>query len=78
MISAWFAIFEALVLLVLMCLSCRICYFWGIQDGAFNHHLPIVRREMMVCNMERALEIFEAEDGPVKPVKFKDEAFNGG
>lgn len=55
----------------------RVCYLLGVQDGAFHHHLPVVRREMLRFNKARAQEIFEDEDGAVNPVTFRS-TFNGG
>lgn len=77
-VSVWWLVGEAVWLLIGAAIAGRISYFWGIRDGAFNHHLPIVRREMLVYNKAGAKEIFADEDGPVHPVTFRSTSFNGG
>lgn len=62
MISEW--------LLMIVCVAWPITLFWhgrmayrhGIWDGAFNHFLPIVKREMLFYDERRAKMIFEDED----------------
>ena len=46
---------------ILMIWSNRIAYRQGIWDGAFNHFLPVVRKEMMFYDKHRAKIIFESE-----------------
>jgi hypothetical protein len=40
----------------------RISYHQGIWDGAFNHFLPVVRKQMLYYDEHRAQKIFEAEE----------------
>jgi hypothetical protein len=62
MVNRWWLAVEALGMLFLMIPGWRAAYCFGIRDGAFNHHLPIVRREMLLYDERRAQAIFEEED----------------
>jgi hypothetical protein len=55
--------------LALLIWTRSMAYRHGIWDGAFNHFLPVVRREMMFYDEHRAKAIFEAEDSPVAEVE---------
>lgn len=60
-ISAWWLVAASAGWLVLMIWMQRMAYRHGIWDGAFNHFLPIVRREMLFYDKRRAEQIFERE-----------------
>jgi hypothetical protein len=62
MISVWWFFAEAVGTLVLMIWVQSMAYRHGIWDGAFNHFLPVVRREMLYYDEHRAKMIFKAED----------------
>lgn len=62
MISIWWLVGEAFGMLGLMVWSRNMAYRHGIWDGAFNHFLPIVRREMLFYDERRAKIIFETEN----------------
>lgn len=57
----WWLIAEGAAFLALIVWTNRMSYRHGIWDGAFNHFLPIVRREMRRYNAARAKAILEAE-----------------
>ncbi|MFZ1008845.1 MAG: hypothetical protein WAN65_18545 [Candidatus Sulfotelmatobacter sp.] len=61
MISEWWLVGMALGFLVVLIWHGRMAYRHGIWDGAFNHFLPIVRREMLFYDKRRAEMIFESE-----------------
>jgi hypothetical protein len=61
MIDAWWLVGSWLGWLALLFVSRRMAYRHGIWDGAFNHFLPIVRREMLFYDKRRAEAIFAAE-----------------
>ena len=61
MISAWWLAVEAGAFLVFCIYINRINYRHGIWDGAFNHFLPVVQREMLFYDERRARLILEAE-----------------
>jgi hypothetical protein len=67
-VNGWWLAGKAVGILFPMIPSWRIAYRYGIRDGAFNHHLPIVRREMVFYDERRAKAIFEAEDDGVREV----------
>lgn len=62
MVNIWWLVGEALGMLALMIWTRNMAYRRGIWDGAFNHFLPVVRREMLFYNEPRAKAVFEAED----------------
>lgn len=62
MINAWWLVLEMFANLILLIWIRNMAYRHGIWDGAFNHFLPIVRREMIFYDEHRAKIIFEAED----------------
>ena len=61
MISVWWLLVEVFVFLALMKWTNELNYRHGIWDGAFNHFLPVVRREMIYYDERRAKQIFGAE-----------------
>jgi hypothetical protein len=61
-INGWWLAGDTVGTLLLMIPGWRLAYRYGIRDGAFNQHLPVVRREMVLYDKDRAEEIFEAED----------------
>lgn len=61
MVSAWWLVGASAVWLALMIWLQRMAYRHGIWDGAFNHFLPTVRREMLFYDKRRAEDIFERE-----------------
>jgi hypothetical protein len=67
-VNGWWLAGEAVGMLFLVIPSWRIAYRYGIRDGAFNQHLPVVRREMVLYDERRAKAIFEAEDDSVRDV----------
>lgn len=76
MLETSFLLFVAVGALtpVLTIYFCRRSYLLGIRDGAFFHHLPVVRREMLKFDRSRSEEIFEDEGlSGAAPVRF-----NGG
>ncbi len=62
MIDSRWMIVEAAVFVALLVYLQRVSYRCGIWDGAFNHFLPIVRREMLFYDERRAKQIFDKED----------------
>lgn len=62
MVNAWWLVAEAFVALVFLVWIQRMAYRHGIWDGAFNHFLPVVRKEMIFYDEHRAARIFEAEE----------------
>ena len=58
--SWWLVICSCGWFIVLVCMN-RVSYRHGIWDGAFNHFLPAVRKEMMFYDKFRAERIFEQE-----------------
>lgn len=50
-----------LAMLVVMIWTNRMAYRQGIWDGAFNHFLPHVRREMLYYDRHRAVVILKNE-----------------
>lgn len=68
MVNAWWLVGGGVVALWLMIWTSNMAYRQGIWDGAFNHFLPRVRREMLLYDKFRAEEIFAAEkDELVEP-----------
>lgn len=61
MVSGYWLAIEAIVLLGLGIYTNRVNYHCGIWDGAFNHFLPVVKREMMRYDERRAKAIFDQE-----------------
>ena len=55
----WLAIVT--VLLVLMLWTNRTAYRHGIWDGAFNHFLPVVQKEMLYYDRDRATKLLRNE-----------------
>lgn len=62
MINSWWLALEGFVSLGLLIWVRNMAYRHGVWDGAFNHFLPIVRREMLFYDAHRARAIFEAEE----------------
>jgi hypothetical protein len=63
MINSWWLAGQSFASLILIVWVRSMAYRHGIWDGAFNHFLPIVRREMFYYDKHRAKIIFDAEDG---------------
>lgn len=62
MVNQWWLAVEA-VLWLIVCLWMRgMAYRHGIWDGAFNHFLPIVKKEMLFYDERRAKEILSREE----------------
>lgn len=61
MVSEWWLIGMLVVFLILLIWMRNMAYRHGIWDGAFNHFLPIVRREMHYYDARRAKQILDAE-----------------
>ena len=62
MVSAWWLYVEAGVFLALIVYLNRVNYRCGIWDGAFNHFLPIVQKEMRFYDARRASLILDKKD----------------
>ncbi len=62
MISAWWLVGATWAFLVVLIWHSRMSYRHGIWDGAFNHFLPIVKREMLYYDERRAEAIFAKEE----------------
>ena len=63
MIDAWWFAVASLGWLVILVWVQRTAYRHGIWDGAFNHFLPIVQREMRFYDARRA-EIILSQEFP--------------
>ena len=61
MINAWWAVGEAWGFVILMIWTRSRAYRAGIWDGAFNHFLPVVKREMLFYDKARAEAVFARE-----------------
>jgi hypothetical protein len=61
MISGWWLVGASWVFFVVLIWHGRMTYRHGIWDGAFNHFLPVVRREMLFYDKRRAEMIFEQD-----------------
>jgi hypothetical protein len=61
MINTWWLVGAMGVFLILLFWIRNIAYRHGIWDGAFNHFLPVVQREMYSYDEHRAAQILEAE-----------------
>lgn len=61
LVNFWWLVVEAVFFLLLNIYLQRVSYRCGIWDGAFNHFLPIVRREMLFYDEHRAKKILETE-----------------
>ena len=61
MINEWWLVVCCFVWLTLMIWTNRMNYRQGIWDGAFNHFLPVVKKEMLFYDRCRATKIFEDE-----------------
>lgn len=61
MVNSWWLIIEFAVWAVVCIFMQRMAYRHGIWDGAFNHFLPIVKREMYYYDEHRAKKILEDE-----------------
>ena len=66
LISSWWLVALSFAYLAIMVWSGRMAYRHGIWDGAFNHFLPRVRKEMLCYDKHRAEVIFELEDRNVR------------
>lgn len=65
----WFWMMVGLVVMfVLMIWVRNMAYRHGIWDGAFNHFLPVVRKEMLFYDEHRAKAMFEKEAAFSNPV----------
>lgn len=62
MVDSWWLIVEAGLFAALLAYLQRVSYRCGIWDGAFNHFLPVVRREMLFYDERRAKLILDKED----------------
>ena len=62
MVNGWWLVGGAFGMLALMIWTRNMAYRHGIWDGAFNHFLPVVRREMLFYDERRAKMILEGED----------------
>lgn len=60
-INAWWLAAASVGWLATMIWTRNMAYRHGIWDGAFNHFLPIVRKEMIFYDERRAAEILERE-----------------
>jgi hypothetical protein len=70
----WFWItFELAIMFWLMVWVRYMAYRHGIWDGAFNHFLPVVRKEMLFYDEHRAKAIFEREAALSNPPVDEDE-----
>lgn len=61
-ISVWWLVGSSVFWLFLLIWTRNMAYRHGIWDGAFNHFLPIVRKEMLFYDSYRASKIFNSED----------------
>ena len=61
MVNAWWLALEAVSLMAFCFWTNRTNYRCGIWDGAFNHFLPVVQREMLRYDSRRARQILDAE-----------------
>lgn len=61
MVSEWWLVVMSFLWLVALVWVQRLAYRHGIWDGAFNHFLPVVRREMLFYDRHRAEAIFRSE-----------------
>lgn len=61
MISAWWLVIICAAWLIMLAVVQRAAYRCGVWDGAFNHFLPHVRREMRRYNAHKARAILEQE-----------------
>ena len=61
MVSEWWLLAMAGAWLVSLVWVRNMAYRHGIWDGAFNHFLPVVRREMLFYDHNRAARILSAE-----------------
>ncbi len=61
MVNSWWLVAEACVFFVLIFYLNRVNYRCGIWDGAFNHFLPVVQKEMLLYDEHRARKILDAE-----------------
>ena len=64
MVNEWWLVAMSFGWLVTMIWVRNMAYRHGIWDGAFNHFLPIVRREMLFYDKRRAQAIFDREGAP--------------
>lgn len=61
MISAWWLAAVCFAWLLLLVWLNDMSYRHGIWDGAFNHFLPKVKKEMLFYDKNRAEKIFKEE-----------------
>lgn len=61
MVNGWWFVLQAFIMLALMIWVRNMAYRHGIWDGAFNHFLPSVRREMFYYDKHRANKILKEE-----------------
>ncbi len=73
MLNSWWLLLEAVLFLILMHWTRTMAYNHGIWDGAFNHFLPHVRKQMLYYDERRAKEIFAAEADTVQFIADEDD-----
>ena len=66
--TVWWLLGEALAFMLLSIYLQRVAYRHGVWDGAFNHFLPVVRREMVYYDEHRARAIFASEVAALMPL----------
>ena len=57
MVSVWWLPVEALAFMAACIYLNRVSYRCGVWDGAFNHFLPVVRREIMFYDPLRGAQL---------------------
>jgi len=61
MINAWWLVIVSFAWLVLLVWIQRMSYRHGVWDGAFNHFMPQVQKEMLYYDRHRATRILRQE-----------------
>ncbi|MDE2472510.1 MAG: hypothetical protein KGL35_28230 [Bradyrhizobium sp.] len=59
--NEWWLLVLSVAWLISLIWTRNMAYRHGIWDGAFNHFLPVVRREMLFYDADRARRILLAE-----------------